>query len=74
MASLVNKYTKLQFKLDSGVANASGNGTIKHSVTLAGIKAAADATALSSVAVACDGIFELDTDSILLNKQQELVI
>jgi hypothetical protein len=62
----------MTFKLNTG--ETEGEKTIYKSVSMGGVKGTADADSMASVALAVDGLFSMDVESVSLQRNELLVI
>ena len=72
MATISVQPGRMTFKLNTG--ETEGEKTVYKNVSLTGIKGTADADSLASVAVAVDGLFSMDVESVSLQRNELLVI
>jgi hypothetical protein len=72
MATISVQPGRMTFKLDTG--ETKGEKTVYKSVSLSGVKGAAEADDLASVALAVDGLFSMDVESVSLQRNEILVI
>jgi hypothetical protein len=72
MATISVQPGRMTFKLDTG--ETEGEKTIYKNVSLSGVKGAAGADSLASVALAVNGLFSMDVESVSLQRNELLVI
>jgi hypothetical protein len=72
MATISVQPGRMTFKLDTG--ETEGEKTVYQNVSLSGVKGDAEADDLASVALAVNGLFSMDVESISLQRNELLVI